>query len=270
MGLFFDRGIWRRALAQGALVLLLAMALGAAGQLWGTPVRRWLAGTPEPLLAACAALGASPERALVTGWTEAERAASPSPAELSAVAHRALECLQGADLLQEVVEQEPVGGEGVELLAKSGDGGFYRVSIRIVGSATGGPVKLYLVASAELKAPRAIEAVRERVRRSLHTLGRAARLQEPVYATVHCRLPAVLTAEECAAESRRIMSRLRCTELEVLDGQGFYSVLGHTALFSGEVAVAGQKVNFALALRPDPGSGCTWVVVGTPLCAGDY
>jgi len=105
---------------------------------------------------------------------------------------------------------------------------------------------------------------------SLHTLGKGVQRREPVYVTVHGRLEGARGAVESEQESKKVMTRLRAQQLNELGGEGWYAVLAHSPLLGASISVAGSQVNLGMVFRPDFEAGCTWVVIGSPLCAGDY
>lgn len=268
-----DWASWRRAIIQAGLVVLVgALLVTVLGPVVPPLVRR-LARTPEPLLDGLAALGLEADRALVTGWAELELAPAPGGGpgpELGPTARRAMEALAGAELAAgaQVVSSE-AGAEApvVEYRLEVGEV-RYRSRARLIQA--GGLEVLYLVGSVEVRRPRQLAGLQERVEAALHTLGRTASRREPVYVTVFARLEGVLGPEDQRAAAARIAARLGGRRVHEHPGGSLYSLLLHSVLLGPSVQVAGRAVNLSVVLRPDPAAGATWVMLGTPLGAGEY
>jgi len=262
-----DWRAWRRALVQSVVFGVILVLVAAGGRALSGPLLRLVTRTPEPLLAACAALDIVPERALVTGWAEIGATQSWDLAE---VALRAIHVLAGRDLEYGPALSSPEDpADSVAEYTVSAPGVVYRSRARLMGGAAD-TAQLYLVCSVELQRPTSIGPVQERARAALHTLGRGAIRREPVYATVFARLDVVLDESGQAGASKLVESRLRGREVHVYQGAALHSLLSYSAMLGPTVPVAGRQVNLSVVLRPDPEGECTWVVIGTPLCAGDY
>ncbi len=295
--MFGDWQIWRRTLTQSVIVLAFVFLISLAGREYAPAITRTLTRTPEPLLAACDSLGVEPARALVTGWAErgvgpdavegvlpggvngsasspGTGTAAPSPSDppldavLDVIAGRAMAILAGPDL----PEAGPVLGEvtatdAVEYVLETSDC-FYRTCARRLGAGAAG--RIYLICSAEIKAPTALADRERRLAAALNSLGSTARRLEPVYTTVFAQLPGALDDVRCREAAARATARLHGRRVHEFDGNALYSLLSHSIMLGPTVEVAGRQVNLSVVLRPDTLSGSTWVVVGTPLCAGDY
>ncbi len=261
-----DWQIWRKTLAQAVLAFALVAALAFAGRAFAPAIARAVTGTPEPLLAVCQALETAPTRALLTGWVE--RSGDPTgDLRLDDVASRAMSILAGPDLTFGPELGEATGPDVAEYVLKTGDC-YYRTCIRRIGD--GADQKLYLVCSAEIREPSALADRQRRLDAALNTLGSGARRPEPTYATVFARLPGVLDDGQCRNAAQRVMARLRGRQMHEFDGNALYSLLSYSIMLGPAVEVAGRQVNLSVVLRPDTETGSTWVVIGTPLCAGDY
>jgi hypothetical protein len=148
------------------------------------------------------------------------------------------------------------------------DDAVFRAYVRKIGTVE--RQSLYLVCSAEIQRPASLEARRSRLEESLHTLGRGTQRHEPVYVTVHMRLPGVRTGVQSEQETGKVLARLRAQRVDEFGSESWYSVLLHSPLLGPAVEVAGRQVNLSLVFRQDVDAGCTWVTIGSPLCAGDY
>jgi hypothetical protein len=233
--------------------------------------------TPEPLLAAVEVLGVGADRAVLTGWKEqAHQPGEGQVTDLDSAALRAMNILAGPDLahgpvrVSEELGEATGGGHGDEIAeyTLTARDVVYRSRARVVEA--GGVSVLYLVCSVEMRHPRALMEMRKRVQSALNTLGRAAVQREPVYVTVFARIPEVLDAAQQRAASQKIAARLRGRQVHEHAGESLYSLLSHTMMLGPSVPVAGRSVNLSVVLRPDREGGCTWLVLGSPLCAGDY
>ncbi len=284
MSLFRDRrNATRHRWYHASLVLIVVIVAlaSASGRPLVSPALRWITRTPEPLLAALAALDLKADRALITGWVEVR-----GSLDLEDGAHLALQALQvlaGPDLayglmqLDDINQVSPgsaadpadavVDADAVEYLVSAPDC-LYRSRVRIVSVGT--ETRVFLVCSAEIRSPVTLEERRGRLELALNTLGTDATMREPVYVTVFARLPKVLDGPAQRQAADKVLTRLRAAAVHEFDGETLYSMLSHSRLLEAAVPVAGRQVNFSVVLRPDEANGCTWVVLGTPLCAGDY
>lgn len=264
--------VWVRTMKQAAVVLTLILVLAAAGDRYGAALWRAVARTPEPLLAACGVLGVEPLRATLTGWAQAAVETEIPADVMRRLAWEAMAVLAGPGpgVPGEPVEASGSGAgpdEGAECTLELG-GAVYRTFVRQMG--VGETRLLFLVCSIDVQHPTSLEARRWRLEESLHTLGRGTERREPVYVTVRCRLPGVQSAVESEEAGRKVLARLRARKASELGGESWYTVLAHTPFIGPAIPVAGRDVNLSLVFRPDAEAGCTWVIIGTPLCAGDY
>lgn len=274
MAVLGDSGVWARTLKQAAVLLVLILVAATAGGRYGATLWRVITRTPEPLLAACEAIGGEPLRANLTGWAQATAALEIPLAEMRSVAWEAMAILAGSEMAANEPAETVTGpasgagfDEGVEYTLAHGETA-YRTYIRQIRTTNG--LSVYLVCSVNLQSPEKLEAYRSRLEESLHTLGIGSERPEPVYVTLHCRVPGVLSAEDSEQQSKQVLSRLRARKVDELDGEGWYTVLSHTPFIQSAIPVAGRQVNLSLVFRPDEHAGCTWVIIGSPLCAGDY
>ncbi|MDP2872876.1 MAG: YwmB family TATA-box binding protein [Bacillota bacterium] len=262
-----DRTVWARTIKQAAVLLAVIVVVAAAGNRYGAALWRTVTRTPEPLLAACAALGCEPQRAVLTGWAETELLSDIPRDEMRRLAWEAMVILAGSEMTGDPVEGEVGAEDGVEYTLLK-DNISFRTYVRYVGAAE--KQSLFMVCSVEVWSPKSLEARRSRLEQSLHTLGKGIQRREPVYVTVHSRLAGARGAAESEQESKKVMARLRAQQLDELGGEGWYAVLAHSPLLGAAIPVAGNQVNLSLVFRRDVDADCTWVVIGSPLCAGDY
>lgn len=248
--------------------------LALIGRQYAPAIARTLTRTPEPLLAACEDLAVKPARALLTGWVERTGGGEKTTAEpgqpdpwLDEIASRAMSILAGPDLEHGPRLGDVTGPDVVEYILRTADC-LYRACSRRIGE--GANLKVYLVCSAEITEPSRLAERQKRLDTALNSLGSGARRLEPVYATVFARLPEVLDDAQCRAVAQRMMARLRGRRLHEFGGKALYSLLSYSVMLGPTVEVAGRQVNLSVVLRPDTETGSTWVVIGTPLCAGDY
>jgi hypothetical protein len=277
MAVLGDSGVWGRTLKQAAVLLVLILIAAFVGGTYGASLWRLATRTPEPLLAACEAIGGEPLRATLTGWAQSTAASDIPLGELQAIPREALAILVSSDAAAAAAGEPvetitgPASGlgfdEGVEYTLASAETA-YRAYVRQVK--TQSTLSLFLVCSVNLGQPVALEPLRSRLEESLHTLGKGGERPEPVYVTLHCRVPGVLTSAESEQLCKKVFSRLFARKVNELEGGTWYTVMSHTPFLRPAIAVAGRQVNLSLVFRPDEQAGCTWVIFGSPLCAGDY
>lgn len=273
--MFSDWQVWRRTLLQFVILAAVVGVLALAGQQFAPTLLRLVTRTPEPLLAAAAALDVVPQRALLTGWANAPATGDLAPNDVTTIPPRrlndlaaaAMRVLAGPELANGarlVPSDEPLTAEYLLSVA----GYLYRTCARLIGE--GEEAGVYLVCSVEIAQPTELAPHRKRISDALHTLGRDAERPEPIYVTVFGRIDQVLDETGRQQAGRKVLARLRGRQVHELGGGELYSMLSYSRLAGPAVPVGGQQVNVSVVLRPDPAADCTWVVIGTPLCTGDY
>ncbi|NPV28733.1 MAG: hypothetical protein HPY58_03585 [Firmicutes bacterium] len=108
----------------------------------------------------------------------------------------------------------------------------------------------------------------KRFRRALASLGLGS--EHGLYLTVKGRLPCRLEPGARLVWGEGVLRDLGGSVTGSLETEKYLSLVGYTPFFSDAVRAGRKKVNINVALASPPGSGATFVYLGTPLISSEY